>query len=93
MLSSILSEIMGWVAFLQRPPVLLQLLLVAAWYGLIGQLHLHRPARPRLLRWLWRRPWALTMSLGTGLITLVLTALQQRAGLSCCCSRSTWPGS
>jgi len=81
MLSSILSEIMGWVAFLQRPPVLLQLLLVAAWYGLIGQLHLHRPARPRLLRWLWRRPWALTMSLGTGLITLVLTALQQRAGL------------
>jgi potassium efflux system protein len=81
MTNGFLGEILGWLSFLQRFPVLLQLLLALAWILLIQQLRRWRPARPRALSLLWRWTPAMTTGVGTGLITLILIALGQRAGL------------
>jgi potassium efflux system protein len=81
MTNGFLSEVLGWLSFLQRFPVLLQLLLALAWILLIQQLRRWRPARPRALTLLWRWTPAMTTGVGTGLITLILMALGQRAGL------------
>ncbi|MFN9694299.1 MAG: mechanosensitive ion channel family protein [Synechococcaceae cyanobacterium] len=81
MTNGFLGEVLGWLSFLQRFPVLLQLLLALAWVLLLQQRRLWRPARPRFLSLLWRWTPAMTTGVGTGLITLVLMALGQRAGL------------
>ena len=78
-MSTVLAEIQGWLAFLDRLPVLLQLLPVGLlWLGL---LRLRR--RPRQGRWgrLLDYPLVVQLLLGQALIALVLLALHQRVGL------------
>jgi len=74
-----LSELQGWLAFLQRSPVLLQLLLVG---GLLLALLRLRHGRPRP-RWrlLWTLPLVVPLLVGEALIGLGLVGLGQRAGL------------
>jgi potassium-dependent mechanosensitive channel len=81
MINDFNGEVLGWLSFLQRYSVLQQLLLAVAWIVLIQQLRRWRPSRPVALTFLWRWTAVMTTGLGTGLITLVLTALGQRAGL------------
>ncbi|MEB3361912.1 MAG: mechanosensitive ion channel domain-containing protein [Synechococcaceae cyanobacterium] len=76
-----LSEVLGWLSFLQRYSVLQQLLLTLAWIVLVQQLRFWRPQRPVALSLLWRLTPAMTTGLGAGLIALMLMALGQRAGL------------
>ena len=78
-MSTVLTEIQGWLAFLDRLPVLLQLLPVGLL--LLGLLRLRRlPARGRW-SWLWKLPLVVPLLVGQGLIALVLLALHQRVGL------------
>ncbi|MFO0136728.1 MAG: mechanosensitive ion channel family protein [Cyanobacteriota bacterium] len=74
-----LSELQGWLAFLQRSPVLLQLLLVG---GLLLALLRLRRTRPRR-RWqrFWTLPMVVPLLVGQALIWLGLVGLGQRAGL------------
>ena len=78
-MSTFLSEIQGWLAFLDRLPVLLQLLPVGLL--LLGLLRLRR--LPRRGRWgrLLDLPLVVQLLLGQALIALVLLALHQRVGL------------
>jgi len=78
-MSTFLSEIQGWLAFLDRLPVLLQVLPVGLL--LLGLLRLRR--LPRQGRWgrLLDLPLVVPLLLGQALIALVLLALQQRVGL------------
>ncbi|GDX77075.1 hypothetical protein LBMAG41_21520 [Cyanobium sp.] len=78
-MSTLLSEIQGWLAFLDRLPVLLQLLPVGLL--LLGLLRLRR--LPRRGRWsrLLDLPLVVPLLVGQALIALVLLALQQRVGL------------
>jgi small-conductance mechanosensitive channel len=78
-MSTFLSEIQGWLAFLDRLPVLLQLLPVGLL--LLGLIKLRR--LPRQGRWgrLMDLPLAVPLLVGQALIALVLLALQQRVGL------------
>ena len=78
-MSTFLSEIQGWLAFLDRLPVLLQLLLVGLL--LLGLLRLRR--LPRQGRWsrLLDLPLVVQLLVGQALIALVLLALHQRVGL------------
>lgn len=78
-MSTFLSEIQGWLAFLDRLPVLLQLLLVGLL--LLGLLRLRR--LPRQGRWsrLLDLPLVVQLLVGQALIALVLLALHQRMGL------------
>jgi len=78
-MSTVLAEIQGWLAFLDRQPVLLQLLPVGLL--LLGLLRLRRqPVRGRW-SWLWKLPLVVPLLVGQGLIALVLLALHQRVGL------------
>ena len=73
------QEILGWLAFLNRPAVLLQLLALAA----LGLALVHvrrRPPLPRL-RQLWRWPAGVLLLLGELLIALLLALAGQRLGL------------
>jgi potassium efflux system protein len=74
-----LSELQGWLAFLQRSPVLLQLLLVGGLLLALLRLRRTRP-RPRWRR-LWTLPLVVPLLVGEGLIGLGLVGLGQRAGL------------
>ena len=78
-MSTFLSEIQGWLAYLDRLPVLLQLLPVGLL--LLGLIKLRR--LPRQGRWgrLMDLPLAVPLLVGQALIALVLLALQQRVGL------------
>ena len=78
-MSTFLSEIQGWLAFLDRLPVLLQLLPVGLL--LLALIKLRR--LPRQGRWgrLMDLPLAVPLLVGQALIALVLLALQQRVGL------------
>ena len=78
-MSTFLAEIQGWLAFLDRLPVLLQLLPVGLL--LLGLLRLRR--LPRRGRWgrLLDLPLVVQLLLGQALIALVLLALHQRVGL------------
>ena len=78
-MSTVLAEIQGWLAFLDRLPVLLQLLPVGLL--LLALLRLRRlPVRGRW-SWLWKLPLVVPLLVGQGLIALVLLALHQRVGL------------
>ena len=78
-MSTVLAEIQGWLAFLDRLPVLLQLLPVGLL--LLSLLRLRRqPVRGRW-SWLWKLPLVVPLLGGQGLIALVLLALHQRVGL------------
>ncbi len=79
MMPLFLSELEGWLAFLQRSPVLLQLLLVGGLLLALLRLRRSRP-RPRW-RWLWTLPLLVPLLVGEGLIGLALVGLGQRAGL------------
>ena len=74
-----LSELQGWLAFLQRSPVLLQLLLVGGLLLALLRLRRSRP-RPRWQR-LWTLPLVVPLLVGEALIGLGLVGLGQRAGL------------
>ena len=78
-MSTVLAEIQGWLAFLDRLPVLLQLLPVGLL--LLGLLRLRR--LPRRGRWgrLLDLPLVVQLLMGQALIALVLLALHQRVGL------------
>ena len=78
-MSTFLSEIQGWLAFLDRLPVLLQVLPVGLL--LLGLLRLRR--LPRRGRWgrLLDLPLMVQLLLGQALIAFVLLALHQRVGL------------
>ena len=78
-MSTFLSEIQSWLAFLDRLPVLLQLLPVGLL--LLGLLRLRR--LPRQGRWgrLLDLPLMVPLLVGQALIALVLLVLQQRVGL------------
>ena len=78
-MSTFLSEIQGWLAFLDRLPVLLQVLPVGLL--LLGLLRLRR--LPRRGRWgrLLDLPLVVQLLVGQALIALVLLALHQRVGL------------
>jgi small-conductance mechanosensitive channel len=78
-MSTFLSEIQGWLAFLDRLPVLLQVLPVGLL--LLGLLRLRR--LPRRGRWgrLLDLPLVVPLLVGQALIALVLLALHQRVGL------------
>jgi small-conductance mechanosensitive channel len=78
-MSTFLAEIQGWLAFLDRLPVLLQLLPVGLL--LLGLLRLRR--LPRRGRWgrLLDLPLVVQLLMGQALIALVLLALHQRVGL------------
>jgi small-conductance mechanosensitive channel len=81
-MSTFLAEIQGWLAFLDRLPVLLQLLPVGLL--LMGLLRLRRlPRLHRQGRWgrLLDLPLVVQLLLGQALIALVLLALHQRVGL------------
>ena len=74
-----LSELQGWLAFLQRSPVLLQLLLVGGLLLALLRLRRTRPGR----RWqrFWTLPLVVPLLVGEALIWLGLVGLGQRAGL------------
>ena len=76
---TVLAEIQGWLAFLDRLPVLLQLLPVGLlWLGLLRLRRLPRHGRwGRLLDY----PLVVPLLVGQALIALVLLALHQRVGL------------
>jgi len=78
-MSTFLAEIQGWLAFLDRLPVLLQVLPVGLL--LLGLLRLRR--LPRRGRWgrLLDLPLVVQLLVGQALIALVLLALHQRVGL------------
>jgi small-conductance mechanosensitive channel len=78
-MSTFLAEIQGWLAFLDRLPVLLQVLPVGLL--LLGLLRLRR--LPRRGRWgrLLDLPLVVPLLVGQALIALVLLALHQRVGL------------
>jgi potassium-dependent mechanosensitive channel len=79
LISTFLAEIQGWLAFLDRLPVLLQVLPVGLL--LLGLLRLRR--LPRRGRWgrLLDLPLLVQLLVGQALIALVLLALHQRVGL------------
>lgn len=72
-------EMLGWLAFLNRPAVLLQLLALAALALALVQLR-RLPPLSRL-QLLWRWPAAVLLLLGELLIGLVLALAGQRLGL------------
>jgi small-conductance mechanosensitive channel len=78
-MSTVLAEIQGWLAFLDRLPVLLQLLPV----GLLWLSLLRLRRLPRHGRWgrLMDYPLVVPLLVGQALIALVLLALHQRVGL------------
>lgn len=78
-MSTFLAEIQGWLAFLDRLPVLLQLLPVGLL--LLGLLRLRRLPRQGRWGWLLDFPLVVPLLVGQALIALVLLALQQRVGL------------
>jgi len=73
------SELQSWLAFLQRSPVLLQLLLVGGL--LLGLLRLRRSRPGPRWRLLWTLPLVVPLLVGEALIGLGLVGLGQRAGL------------
>jgi potassium efflux system protein len=75
----LISEILGWLTFLHRPSVLLQLLALAALALALVQLR-RLPPLPRL-RLLWRWPASVLLLLGELLIALLLALAGQRLGL------------
>ena len=78
-MSTFLFETQGWLAFLDRLPVLLQLLPVGLL--LLGLLRLRRLPRQGRWGWLWDLPLVVPLLVGQALIALVLLALHQRVGL------------
>lgn len=78
-MASFLAEIQGWLAFLDRPPVLFQLLPVVALLLALFQLR----RQPR--RGVWSRvaklPLVVALLLGQAVLALVLLGLGQRVGL------------
>jgi small-conductance mechanosensitive channel len=78
-MSTFLAEIQGWLAFLDRLPVLLQLLPVGLL--LLGLLRLRRLSRQGRWGRLLDLPLVVQLLLGQALIALVLLALHQRVGL------------
>jgi len=78
-MSTFLFEIQGWLAFLDRLPVLLQLLPVGLL--LLGLLRLRRLSRQGRWGRLLDLPLVVQLLLGQALIALVLLALHQRVGL------------
>ena len=78
-MSTFLAEIQGWLAFLDRLPVLLQLLPVGLL--LLGLLRLRRLPRQGRWGWLLDFPLVVPLLVGQALIALVLLVLQQRVGL------------
>lgn len=78
-MQTLFGEILGWLAFLNRPTVLLQLLPLLAM--VLGLVQLRRlPVQPRL-GLLWRLPVSLLLPLGELLIALLLSLAGQRIGL------------
>jgi F0F1-type ATP synthase membrane subunit a len=73
-MSTVLAEIQGWLAFLDRPPVLLQLLPVGLL--LLSLLRLRRlPLRDRW-SWLWKLPLVVPLpAMFLGLFTSAIQAL------------------
>ena len=70
----LLNVVLAWLAYLNRPFVLVQLLLLAGSLLLVQQLRLRWPALRRL-------PWTLPLLAGLGLLSLVLQLAGQRSGL------------
>ena len=73
------TEFLGWLAFLNRPAVLLQLVSLTALVLALVQLR-RLPPLPRLLP-LWRWPVSVLLLLGELLIALLLALAGQRLGL------------
>jgi len=78
-MSTVLAEIQGWLAFLDRLPVLLQIVPVGML--LIGLLRLRRLPRRGRWGWLFDLPLVVPLLMGQALIVLVLVMLGQRVGL------------
>ncbi len=78
-MQNLVLEILGWLTFLHRPSVLLQLLALAALALALVQLR-RLPPLPRL-RLLWRWPASVLLLLGELLIALLLALAGQRLGL------------
>jgi small-conductance mechanosensitive channel len=78
-MATFLAEIQGWLAFLNRPPVLVQLLPVGVLLLVLVRLR-RLPRRPRW-GWLWDRPLMVPFLLGLLLMGLALVGLGQRVGL------------
>jgi len=78
-MSTVLAEIQGWLAFLDRLPVLLQIVPVGML--LIGLLRLRRLPRRGRWGWLFDLPLVIPLLVGQALIALVLLALGHRVGL------------
>jgi small-conductance mechanosensitive channel len=78
-MSTVLAEIQGWLAFLDRLPVLWQLLPVGLL--LLALLRLRRLPRQRRWGWLWDLPLAALLLAGQVLVALVLLGLGHRIGL------------
>lgn len=78
-MQTLVPEILGWLAFLDRPSVLLQLLALAVVAATLWQLR-RLPPLPSL-RLLWRLPFALLLLFGELLIALLLALAGQRYGL------------
>ena len=72
-------ELVGWMAFLQRPAVLLQVALLAV--VVLGLVQLRRLSPFPPLGLLWRLPLSLLLLAGEGLIVLLLASAGQRLGL------------
>lgn len=78
-MQTVLGEILGWLAFLNRSSVLLQLLPLLAMALALVQLR-RLPVQPRL-RLLWRLPLSVLLLLGELLIAFLLGVSGQRLGL------------
>lgn len=78
-MASFLAEIQGWLAFLDRLPVLFQLLPVVAL--LIALIQLRRKPHRGLLARLMKLPLVVPLLLGQAVLALVLLGLGQRVGL------------
>ena len=78
-MASFLAEIQGWLAFLDRPPVLIQLLPVVAL--LLALIQLRRQPRRGVWSRLARLPLVVPLLLGQAVLALVLLGLGHRVGL------------
>ena len=78
-MATFLSEIQGWLSFLDRLPVVLQLLPVAAL--LLALVRLRRLPRRSRWGWLWDLPLMAPFLLGLVPVGLALVGMGQRVGL------------
>jgi len=78
-MASFLAEIQGWLAFLDRSPVLIQLLPVLAL--LLALIQLRRQPRRGVWSRLARLPLVVPLLLGQAVLALVLLGLGHRVGL------------